>query len=92
MVGLKQYAITFPATWDNAEELEKIYAGSQQGDPRLGTWSQSKAHSVSMNSVSDGETTRGVAETRTGSEEPAVMRSIEEQMWQGGWKKTMWQL
>ncbi|KIY34418.1 hypothetical protein I305_03200 [Cryptococcus gattii E566] len=92
VVGLKQYAITFPATWDDAEELEKIYAGSQQGDPRLGTWSQSKAHSVSMNSVSDGETARGVADTGTCSEEPAVMRSIEEQMWQGGWKKTMWQL
>ncbi|OXB38805.1 hypothetical protein J007_01408 [Cryptococcus neoformans] len=91
VIGLKQYAITFPGTWDNAEELEKIYADSQRGDPRPDSRFQSRTH-VSMNGVPDGETASSLTGIGSASAEPATMPSIEEQMWQGEWEGNMWHL
>ncbi|OXG21701.1 hypothetical protein C366_01384 [Cryptococcus neoformans Tu401-1] len=91
VIGLKQYAITFPGTWDNAEELEKIYADSQRGDPRPDSRFQSRTH-VSMDGAPDGETASSLMGIGSASAEPVAMPSIEEQMWQGEWEGNMWHL
>lgn len=91
IIGLKQYAITFPGTWDNAEELEKIYADSQRGDPQPDSRFQSRTH-VSMDGVPDGETASSLMGIGSASAEPVAMPSIEEQMWQGEWEGNMWHL